>query len=275
MATGEMSPLTKLKELARTDPRLRDLLYDTTETMTCQQWIQCVHEVLNIRLSGRSAVTRFRTHVETLHALEDQEHRRELIIERYREQYPNETEEQLNQRAILFFKQEAFAIGDRDGFIKIGRYSIALKAQAIRERTQAVNERLATLKMQFVELKITLLQAAQQIPATQPSLHQNALPASPVDTEHRGPSLEEPSDIPTPENLPAPRFKIPAPITERTVEPGNSGPLYPLFPLFPISPIQSKYEFPSLDYRPGAARSPVPSGIEIAPRMITMAGHSA
>src|SRR5688572_30714343 len=134
---GAVNGLTRLKEVVLTDPTLRDTLYDLTETLTCEQWIQCVNEDLKVGLGGhRSAVTRFRKYVESLHAIEDQESRREFIIQHYREQYPNETEDQLTQRAILFFKQEAFAIGDLAGFIKIGRLSLAVRSHQRKAKLQ-------------------------------------------------------------------------------------------------------------------------------------------
>ena len=231
--TGHLSPLTQLKQRVLKDPDLRDELYERTSHESCTVWIARVNKELGLNLPGyRSAVGRYRRFVEQLHAMEDQEDRMAVVVQKYREQYPDETHQQIDQRALLYFKQEAFALGDVDRFIKIGRYGIALQAQATKDRMQAVNERVANLKLHVLELRLAQLETppAQPTPtpAPIPADQQEALvpevPAGPscrfaLNETPPANATTEQNTVPDPTLLPQPSRHSPA--------------LYPLYPLFP------------------------------------------
>lgn len=244
-AKGQMSPLTQLKQRVLEDPDLRDELYERTSLESCAEWIARVNKELGLNLPGhRSAVGRYRRFVEQLHAIEDQESRMAVVVQKYREQYPDETHHQIDQRALLYFKQEAFAMGDVDRFIKIARYGVTLQAQATKERRQAVDERVANLKIKVLELRLALLQTP---------------PANPhLSKDRTQPQKENAAEVPTPTPVaqscrsavtdPAPAVAaiepnaVPDPTLPQSRR--HSPALYPLYPLFHLSPISLSHALP-------------------------------
>lgn len=119
-SSGQAAPFTRLKTLVRTNSQARDELMALTDELSAKDWIVLVNSRFSFGLSLEPAlVTRFREYVRYLRSIDAQEDRLEMIREHYRELYPEETDEQINERGLRFFKQESIAIGDRAGFLSV------------------------------------------------------------------------------------------------------------------------------------------------------------
>lgn len=150
---GTMRPFTKLVRLVRTNPELREKLFAAWDELHGVKWIRYVNAELGLNLSENTAhVTRFKDYVKYLRAVDLQNDRIEAIRAYYREKFPDETEDQIDNRAILHFKRDAFATGDRDGYIDIGKFSLARKscdADIVhKERGDDIKERMLEQKLE-------------------------------------------------------------------------------------------------------------------------------
>src|SRR5687767_14881110 len=88
-----------------------------------------------------SGMSRFRDHVEHLRVMEANRDRVETIRAMYRQEFPRETDHQIDARALLHFKRDALETGQRNAYVLLARTSAVLKREALRERMIDLIER--------------------------------------------------------------------------------------------------------------------------------------
>jgi hypothetical protein len=131
--SGQKAPLTKLKDFVRTNAAARDELFALTDEMNSKDWLILVNSRFSFGLSLEPAlVTRFREYVGYLQSIDAQNDRLETIREVYAQQFPAETDEQLDARAITHFKRDAVATGDQEAYVEIK--SLQLMEQTARTK---------------------------------------------------------------------------------------------------------------------------------------------